>query len=53
MGEEAILAVVREVIATTGGTEFGKIMPLVMKELKGKADGRLIQEIVKQTLSGT
>ena len=30
--------------------DFGKVMPLVMKELKGKADGKLVQEIVKRTL---
>ena len=30
--------------------DFGKVMPLVMKELKGRADGKLVQEIVKRTL---
>jgi len=30
--------------------DFGKVMPIVMKELKGKADGKLVQEIVKRTL---
>ncbi len=32
--------------------DFGKVMPLVMKELKGKADGKLISETVKKLLGG-
>ena len=30
------------------GKEFRKIMPLASKELKGKAEGRLINEVVKE-----
>lgn len=30
--------------------EFGKIMGQVMKELKGKADGNIIQDLVKKNL---
>ncbi len=30
--------------------DFGKVMPIVMKELKGKADGKIIQGIVKKFL---
>lgn len=53
MGEEEILAVIRRHIAETGasgGQDFGKVMPRVMKELKGKADGKKIQELVKSAL---
>ncbi|MBI5463880.1 MAG: GatB/YqeY domain-containing protein [Ignavibacteriales bacterium] len=35
-----------------GTKDFGKIMPLAMKELKGKIDGRVIQELVKSKLGG-
>jgi uncharacterized protein len=45
--------IIRKTIKTTGATsdkDFGKIMPLVMKELKGKADGKIIQESVKRLL---
>jgi uncharacterized protein YqeY len=55
MSKEEIVPVVREVIAQTGATgpaDFGKVMPQVMKQLKGKADGRLIQELVRQSLGG-
>ncbi len=45
---------VAEVIAETGVTgpaEINKVIPILMKEMKGKADGKLIQEIVKTKLT--
>jgi uncharacterized protein len=33
--------------------EMGKVMPLAMKELKGKVDSALISELVRQNLGGT
>ena len=45
---------VDEVIAQAGAkgaADTNKVIPLLMKELKGKADGKLIQEIVKEKLS--
>jgi uncharacterized protein YqeY len=33
-----------------GAKDFGKVMPLAMKELKGKIDGKLVQEMVKAKL---
>lgn len=53
MSEEEVKAVIRQVIAETGAssaTDFGKVMPLAMKQLKGKTDGRLVQELVKRML---
>ena len=53
MGEEEIMHVIDLVVKETGAssaTDFGKVMPQVMKQLKGKADGRLIQELVKKRL---
>ncbi len=44
---------VKKTISASGpatAKDFGKVMPLVMKELKGRADGKLVQEIVKRTL---
>jgi uncharacterized protein YqeY len=32
---------------------MGKVMPLAMKELKGKVDSALIAELVKQNLGGS
>jgi len=45
--------VVKRIVQSAGassGKDFGKVMLLVMKELRGKADGKLIQETVKQVL---
>ena len=47
--EEIVKIKISEVGAATG-KDFGKVMPAVMKELKGKADGKLIQETVKRLL---
>jgi uncharacterized protein len=54
LGREEVEKVVRDIIAATGATgpaDFSKVMPLAMKELKGKADGRLVQEIVRASLT--
>jgi hypothetical protein len=51
--EKEIVAVIEEVVTAVGAagaSDFGKVMPLVMKQLKGKAHGRLIQELVKRRL---
>jgi uncharacterized protein len=45
--------IIRRIIAETGASsakDFGKVMPVVMKELKGKADGKMIQETVRSLL---
>lgn len=53
MGEEAVRAVVAEVIAASGVTskaEIGKAMGPIMGKLKGKADGNLVKKIVEESL---
>lgn len=50
---EEVEAVVRGIIAETGALgakDFSKVMPLAMKSLKGKADGKAVQELVKKLL---
>jgi uncharacterized protein YqeY len=52
--EEASQTIDR-IIRDTGAStpkDFGKVMPLAMKELKGKFDGKLVQEMVKSKLGG-
>lgn len=52
--EEAEQIVVR-IMAETGAQsakDFGKVMPLAMKELKGRLEGEIVQEIVKAKLQG-
>jgi uncharacterized protein YqeY len=53
LSSEEIDKFIKKVIAEVGATsikDFGKVMPTVMKELKGRADGKLIQEQVKLLL---
>ena len=53
---EELEQAVRDIVAQAGATgagDFGKVMPQVMKQLKGKADGRLIQETVKKLLGAS
>jgi uncharacterized protein YqeY len=37
-------------VGTNSAKDFGKVMPVVMKELRGKAEGKLIQETVRRIL---
>ena len=51
--EEEAGKIIQKIILESGAAsakDFGKVMPLAMKELKGKIDGKLVQEIVKQKL---
>ena len=54
LDREAIKAVVQEVITRSGASsskDMGKVMGLVNKELAGKADGKTISEVVKESLA--
>jgi uncharacterized protein YqeY len=48
--EKRVIEVIAEVGAS-GPADTNKVIPVLMKELKGKADGKLVQEIVKEKLS--
>ncbi len=50
---EDVSAVIEQVVRETGAAtaaDFGKVMPVVMKQLKGKADGKLVQDMVRKRL---
>ena len=54
LGEDEIRDLVDEVLAETGaGTmqDMGRVMGTIMPKVRGKADGSLVQEIVKEKLS--
>ncbi len=54
MSSGEIEAVVNEVIQSTGASsmaDMGKVMGMANKQLAGKADGKLIAELVKKSLS--
>ncbi len=53
LGEEDIRKAVRDVIDETGASgvkDMGRVMKAVMSKLKGQADGRLVNNLVKETL---
>ncbi len=55
LSEAELRTIVARVIAATGAAgpnDFGRVMPLVMKEVKGKIDGKLVQSTVKLLLEG-
>lgn len=54
MSEEEVEKVVSGIIADTGAEsmkDMGKVMGAAMKALQGKADGNIVQKIVKDKLS--
>ena len=54
LSEEEVIKVVSEVISQTGAEgikDMGKVMGVTSKKLAGKAEGRLIADIVKKKLS--
>ncbi len=54
LSQEEIEAEVKKIIAEVGATsmkEMGKVMGTASKQLAGKADGRVISEIVKKLLA--
>lgn len=48
---EEIRAAVREAIAA-GATDMGKVMGAVMPRFKGRADGKVVNTIVREELAG-
>jgi uncharacterized protein YqeY len=48
---EEIRAAVREAIAA-GATDIGKVMGAVMPRFKGRADGKVVNAIVREELAG-
>lgn len=53
LSEEEIRQIVSQAIANTNATsasEFGKVMGVVMPQVKGKADGNQVNAIVKELL---
>jgi len=54
LSQDEIEKIVDEIIAETGVEslrDMGKVMGAVMQKVKGRADGKIVQEIVKKKLS--
>lgn len=55
LSEDEILDEVKKIAAEVGAkdkNDFAKVMPIAAKSLKGKADGKVIRDIVEKFLSG-
>jgi len=55
MGRDEILALAKDVIQKTGArgpSDKGKVMGQLMPQLKGRADGKEVNEVVSELLSG-
>ncbi len=53
MSEEEVVAVVKETIAEVGASskaDLGKVMGALMPKVKGKADGKLVNQTVQSLL---
>ena len=53
LGDEELKRMVQEVIAqaqATSSKDVGRVMGIIMPKIKGKADGKRVQDIVKQQL---
>lgn len=54
MAEEQVKKIAEKIIAETGASgapDFGKVMGMMMKEVKGQADGGVVQKVVKEILA--
>ena len=54
LSEDEILVKVKHFASEVGAetkADFGKLMPVVMKNLKGQADGNIIRKMVEQVLA--
>ena len=55
LSEDEVLKIVQEAIDSTGAAsmkDMGKVMGIVTNATKGKADGKLVADLVKKALSG-
>jgi len=56
MSADEIAGVIRSAVAAAGAasmSDFGKVMPVVMKAVKGRADGKTVQELVRKALGAS
>ncbi len=53
--QEEVVAFIEAAIKETGATgpgDFGKVMGKIMSQVKGRADGKLVQQLVRERLGG-
>jgi uncharacterized protein YqeY len=55
LSREEIVKAARQVVEETGASgprDIGKVMPVLMEQLRGRADGREVSEVVRELLAG-
>ena len=55
LSDDEVAAVIDEIIQSVGASspkDMGKVMGPAMQKLKGQADGKKVQELVKAKLTG-
>lgn len=56
LSRDQVTDAARRVIAQTGASgskDIGKVMPVLMQELRGRADGRMVNEVVRALLGAS
>lgn len=53
LDENEIKAIIKQVMSEVGNANFGLIMKSVMEKVKGKADGKVVNQLVKEAISGS
>ena len=56
LSREEVAETARQVIQETGAEglqDIGKVMPVLMQQLSGRADGRVASEVVRELLAGS
>ena len=56
LSREEIVEAAREAIQETGASsakDIGRVMPVLMERLRGRADGRAVNEVVRELLAGS
>lgn len=55
LGRDEIVQIAQQIIAQVGATspkQMGQVMKALMPEMKGRADGKLVSQVVRELLSG-
>ena len=56
VSRDDVVEAARRVIEETGANgakDIGKVMPVLMQQLRGRADGRVVNEVVRELLAGS
>ncbi len=53
LSDDELATAVREAVQASGVSDIGKVMGLVMKTVKGKADGNRVRAAVEKVLAGS